>query len=74
MHWVLKRSLQVLVDCFSLSMVAFFAQISDPKIGGTYMTLLNTLFNLGGKWPSTLVLSVADLLSFKNCISGETNE
>jgi PAT family acetyl-CoA transporter-like MFS transporter 1 len=30
-----------------VSQMAFFAQISDPKIGGTYMTLLNTLGNLG---------------------------
>ena len=27
--------------------MAFNAKISDPAIGGTYMTLLNTLTNLG---------------------------
>jgi PAT family acetyl-CoA transporter-like MFS transporter 1 len=27
--------------------MAFHAKISDPAIGGTYMTLLNTLANLG---------------------------
>ena len=27
--------------------MSFHAQISDPSIGGTYMTLLNTLSNLG---------------------------
>jgi PAT family acetyl-CoA transporter-like MFS transporter 1 len=31
-------------------MMAFFAKISDPAIGGTYMTLLNTIANLGSKW------------------------
>lgn len=30
-----------------VSLMSLFAQISDPKIGGTYMTLLNTLSNLG---------------------------
>jgi PAT family acetyl-CoA transporter-like MFS transporter 1 len=30
-----------------VSQMAFFAKVSDPKIGGTYMTLLNTLANLG---------------------------
>ena len=25
--------------------------------GGTYMTMLNTLSNLGGQWPGTLVLA-----------------
>ncbi|KAH7720041.1 gland protein G8A07 [Aphelenchoides avenae] len=59
---------QMAMDCFYLSMFAFCTQISDPKIGGTYMTLLDTLNNLGYKWPATLVLSVADLLSKKNCL------
>ena len=31
-----------------VSIMAFFAQVSDPAVGGTYMTLLNTLTNLGG--------------------------
>ena len=30
-----------------VSMGSFFAQISDKSIGGTYMTFLNTLSNLG---------------------------
>jgi hypothetical protein len=30
--------------------MAFFAKISDPRVGGTYMTLLNTMANLGGMW------------------------
>ncbi|CAM9721829.1 unnamed protein product, partial [Chrysoparadoxa australica] len=33
-----------------VSSMAFFAKISDPVIGGTYMTLLNTVSNLGSKW------------------------
>ena len=27
--------------------MAFTAKISDPAVGGTYMTLLNTITNLG---------------------------
>lgn len=38
---------QVFVYSMFVSQMAFFAQVSDPKIGGTYMTLLNTLTNLG---------------------------
>lgn len=53
--------------------MAFFAQVSDPAIGGTYMTLLNTLSNLGGNWPVTLILSLTDYLTFKNCVVKETN-
>ena len=39
------------LQCFLYSMfvaqMAFYAKISDPLIGGTYMTLLNTVTNLG---------------------------
>jgi PAT family acetyl-CoA transporter-like MFS transporter 1 len=38
---------QVFVYSMFVSHMAFFAKVSDPKIGGTYMTLLNTLANLG---------------------------
>ena len=40
---------QVFVYSMFVSQMAFFATVSDPKIGGTYMTLLNTLTNLGKK-------------------------
>jgi PAT family acetyl-CoA transporter-like MFS transporter 1 len=38
---------QVFLYSMFVSQMAFFAKVSDPKIGGTYMTLLNTLANLG---------------------------
>ncbi len=31
----------------SISQVSFFAKVSDEVIGGTYMTFLNTMTNLG---------------------------
>ena len=42
--------------------VGFFASISEPRIGGTYMTLLATLHNLGFSINSSLVLYAASLL------------
>lgn len=36
-----------------------YSKLKYPKItqkGGTYMTLLNTVCNLGGNWPATLAL------------------
>merc|ERR1712173_281523 len=48
-------------------MGAFFARISDPAVGGTYMTFLNTLTNLGGNWPATLALWWVDVLTYKQC-------
>ncbi|VDN07068.1 unnamed protein product [Thelazia callipaeda] len=55
-----------------VSMMAFNAQVSDPAVGGTYMTLLNTLNNLGGNWPVTLILSITDHFTFKNCVDQQT--
>lgn len=44
---------------FSAQM-AFFAKVSDPAIGGTYMTLLNTLSNLGSMVASQVALRSID--------------
>ena len=54
-------------NLMSLTMTVFFPQVSDPAVGGTYMTLLNTLTNLGGNWPSTLALWCVDPLTVKEC-------
>ena len=40
-----------------VAQMAFYNRVSDPKIGGTYMTMLNTLSNLGGQWPGPAILS-----------------
>ncbi|TFK76722.1 hypothetical protein BDN72DRAFT_866605 [Pluteus cervinus] len=44
---------------------AFHTIVSDPLIGGTYMTLLNTFTNLGGTWPKWFVLKGTGLISFE---------
>lgn len=46
---------------------AFHTQIADPLIGGTYMTLLNTVSNLGGTWPRPLVLKSVDYFTLSRC-------
>ncbi|KZP32438.1 hypothetical protein FIBSPDRAFT_723039 [Athelia psychrophila] len=46
---------------------AFHARISDPVIGGTYMTLLNTFTNLGGTWPRFFVLKGVDFFTVATC-------
>lgn len=50
-----------------LGMTAFFAKVSDPRVGGTYMTLWNTVDTLGGTWPATMSLWMIDLLTWKEC-------
>lgn len=46
---------------------AFHTRIADPAIGGTYMTLLNTLSNLGGTWPRVLVMCMVDYFTTWEC-------
>ncbi|KAH7914467.1 acetyl-coenzyme A transporter 1-domain-containing protein [Hygrophoropsis aurantiaca] len=52
---------------------AFHTRISDPLIGGTYMTLLNTFANLGGTWPKYFVLKGVDYFSIATCQVGNPN-
>ncbi|OJD19497.1 hypothetical protein AJ78_00566 [Emergomyces pasteurianus Ep9510] len=47
---------------------AFHARIADPAIGGTYMTLLATVSNLGGTFPKFFVLKLVDLFTSATCI------
>jgi PAT family acetyl-CoA transporter-like MFS transporter 1 len=57
--------------CFHtfVSQVMFVAQMSlvsrvaDPRIGGTYMTLLNTLGNIGGTWTQTIAFPATQALT-----------
>jgi len=50
-----------------VAVLAFFSRISDPRFGGTYITFLNTVTNLGATWTSTVALGVIDVLTFKKC-------
>ena len=50
-----------------VAIMAFFARISDPAIGGTFMTFLNTLSNLGYMWPNSLFLWFVDIVTWKSC-------
>lgn len=53
---------------------AFHTQIADPLIGGTYMTLLNTVSNLGGTWPKYFVLKGVDYFTEAYCgFENQTN-
>jgi MFS transporter, PAT family, solute carrier family 33 (acetyl-CoA transportor), member 1 len=51
--------------------MAFMARISDPLVGATYMTLLNTISNLGGRWVKTFFLWFVDIVTWKSCVYDE---
>ncbi|CAN6653684.1 hypothetical protein TRVA0_026S01948 [Trichomonascus vanleenenianus] len=50
---------------------AFHTQIADPLIGGTYMTTLNTISNLGGQWPRLLIFYGVDFFTKATCRPSE---
>ena len=52
---------------------AFHARIADPAIGGTYMTLLATVSNLGGTFPRFFILKFVDI-SVIQLIANAKNE
>lgn len=56
-----------------VSICAFHTKIADPLIGGTYMTTLNTLSNLGGQWPKIIVLYLIDTFSESVCVDPSQN-
>jgi len=51
----------------TLTAMTFYASISDPKIGGTNMTLLTTISNLGNVWSKTGALWLIEFLTLKRC-------
>ena len=57
---LLQLGYSLLVNVMFVSQCALFSQVSDPRIGGTYMTLLNTLANLGNTWPKLAVFWLVD--------------
>ncbi|KAK1966540.1 acetyl-CoA transporter 1 [Colletotrichum eremochloae] len=53
---------------------AFHARIADPVIGGTYMTLLATVCNLGGTFPRFFVLRLVDYFTVATCYPGNPTD
>jgi PAT family acetyl-CoA transporter-like MFS transporter 1 len=53
----------ITTESMFVSQIALFARVSDPKIGGTYMSFLNTVANLGQKLPPTATFFLVDHLT-----------
>ncbi|KAE9541283.1 hypothetical protein AGLY_004528 [Aphis glycines] len=70
-YYLILGFVYVINDLLSFLMLimlfSFFYQISDPRFGGTYMTLFNTLYFLGWFVPNTLVLKLVDITTFSKC-------
>jgi PAT family acetyl-CoA transporter-like MFS transporter 1 len=61
---ILSTAAQAVVSSLQFNaQMTFFAHRVDPAIGGSYMTLLNTAANLGGVWPSSIIMWMIGRLS-----------
>lgn len=49
------------------AMGTFFNRISDPGMGGAYLTMLNTIMNIGITLPQVAVFALVDMLSANVC-------
>ncbi|CAH1724858.1 unnamed protein product [Aphis gossypii] len=58
---------ELLSDTIHLSYSAFCIKISDPRFGGTYLTLFSTVRTLSWILPNTVVLKMIGILTFKKC-------
>lgn len=50
-----------------VSVQAFHTKVADPILGGTYMTLLNTVSNFGGTWPRAPIMYIINYLTIQKC-------
>lgn len=71
---IINSVYSLIFSSMALFKTAFFTNISDKNIGGTYMTLLNTIANIGLNWPTTLALYLIEAFSTKACLFDKTSK
>ena len=57
-----------------VAFMSFYSKVSDSAMGGTYMTLLNTVSNLGYKWCETATMFAIDAVSVERCVGASGSE
>ncbi|DBB18433.1 TPA: hypothetical protein ACH3X3_000077 [Trebouxia sp. C0006] len=56
------------------AMGSFFNRISDPGMGGAYLTLLNTIANMGVTLPKLAVFAFMDFFTVHTCMTATESE
>lgn len=64
---------QAMAFFMMLALYAFICRLSDPRHGGTYMTIFNTFYYLGFVGIHSIVLKLVDFLTFSQCSSDSQN-
>ena len=68
---VLSLAYTLLSQAMFVAMMAFFTRISDPRIGGTYMTVLNTVANLGFLVTRVAATYAIDAFTWRTCVAAD---
>ena len=70
---VYQLSYSMVQNMSFVSLCGYFVSVADARVGATYMTLLNTLANLGGTWPKSVALFLVDSLTLRRseCSGGD---
>ncbi|KAH8740853.1 hypothetical protein FG386_003092 [Cryptosporidium ryanae] len=63
----------IISDTQSLIFMTLFNVVSDVRFAGTYLTLFNTISNLGYKWPSSLSIWLLDYTNIQYCVNDQFN-
>lgn len=66
---ILQLAYAVTSNVWFVSQCCFFNTVADESMGGTYMTLLNTISNMGGAWPKVVIFWAVDWLSCKEDVA-----
>ncbi|MEW5299058.1 MAG: hypothetical protein WDW36_002107 [Sanguina aurantia] len=73
LHFAALAVLSLATSCFSTlcftALGSFFNGISDPLMGGAYLTLLNTITNMGYMLPRTPIFALMDVLTRSSCLA-----
>ncbi|OII76773.1 hypothetical protein cand_024500 [Cryptosporidium andersoni] len=64
---ILSVICHILSDVHSLVFMTYFNIIADTKYAGTYITLFNTISNLGYKWSTSFSIWLLDYTNIKIC-------
>ena len=73
LYIILNGICSFVFSTMALAKTSFFTRISDKSIGGTYMTLCNTVANIGHNWPQTVALYLIDVFTLKHCIQNTSH-
>ncbi|KAA0162189.1 hypothetical protein FNF31_03424 [Cafeteria roenbergensis] len=64
-------SMRLSANVMFVAQMAFSNRIADDRIGGTYMTILNTVSNAGAMWSTPVALMSIEFLEQSGCYSAD---